>query len=103
MNPEEIFGSDGNQSMPHFEESADGQLTLIVEGQRVAENLVMSREDALLLWAACFPVFNQKAPTKTSKNALAFVTEHVFGNCKGSFVIGNRAMQRIGKLKQLME
>lgn len=102
VNTEEIFGNQ-NQTGPHYEEDAEGQLTLIVEGQRVAEGRVTTRADALLLWAACFPVFNQKAPTRTAKHALAFVTDNVFGKGKGSLVVGNRALQRIVKLKQLIE
>ncbi|KAF0287362.1 hypothetical protein FJT64_014209 [Amphibalanus amphitrite] len=103
VDPEEIFGSAGSQTMPHFEESPNGSLTLVVEGQRVVEDVEMTRSDALLLWAASFPVYNQKPPTKTAKNALAFLSEQVFEKARGSVVVGNRALKRIQQIKQLTE
>ena len=97
-NPEEVFGGQSGYA-PRVEETEDGTFNLIVEDQKVVENMGVPK-DELLLWAASFPVFNQKAPAKTAKNALAFLSSEVLE--KGGPVMGNRVHGRVVKLKRMM-
>ena len=98
-NPEEVFGGQSGYA-PRVKETEDGTFNLIVEDQKVVENMGVPKDELLLLWAASFPVFNQKAPAKTAKNALAFLSSEVLE--KGGPVMGNRVHGRVVKLKRMM-
>ena len=104
VNPEEVFGEESKNS-PHYEENGDGTdgVNLVIEGQRVVTSLKLPKADLLLLWAASYPVFNQKCPKKSSKNVLVFITEHVFEKRGGSCVLGNRVLARIQKITKMTE
>ena len=56
----------------------------------------------LLLWAAMFPVFNQKMPTSSAQNALVVITEEVFGKPAGR-ALKNRSADRLRKLVALKQ
>ena len=98
VNPEEIFEAQG--SAPHYEVDETGASSLFVEGVCVAPALELGKADLLLLWAATFPVLNQKCPKSKAKNALIFITQSVFDKA-GSTTMCNRVLGRVQKLKQL--
>ena len=100
-NSEDIFDSESRESVHYVDADGAGEAALIVEQQCVVEKLQLSKADMLLLWAAAYPVFNQRVPKKTSKIALSFLTEHILGR-KGAGPIPNRALNRIERLKKLV-
>ena len=78
-------------------------MNLLVEGHCVVPSMDLLKNDLLLLWAVVYPVFNQKCPRTSAKNALVFVTEHVLEKKGGNCVLGNRVLGRIHKLKKMTE
>ena len=68
------------------------------EGQEVVKTAVdTSSSDMLLLWAAMFPMYNQKIPTTSAQNAVIVLTGEVFQ--KPCPALRNRSYDRLEKLK----
>ncbi|KAF0312363.1 hypothetical protein FJT64_016880 [Amphibalanus amphitrite] len=98
-NPEDIF--EGSGSAPHYQVNDDGSIGLFVEGVCLTRSVDRSsKADLLLLWAAIFPVFNQKCPVSKAKNALIFITVNIFEK-GGNQTLSNRVLGRVQRLKQL--
>ena len=76
-----------------------GENEIFVEDREVMSVSGMSASKRLLLWAAMFPVYNQKLPSSSAKNAVIVLTEEVFRKPSPGQTLKNRSRDRLTKLK----